>query len=87
MLEACPPGSSFCRVRGGSFCTTHEPDDPAVVRALKAGAQVYEVGTGRPLRDVDCSGCGGDPEALPPAGRCAHHRPKHDGREEVGPHV
>lgn len=50
MLEACPKGSNICRVRGGSFCTTHEPNDPLVVRALVSGEQVYEVGTGRPLR-------------------------------------
>jgi hypothetical protein len=62
MLEACPAGSNFCRVRGGSFCTTHEADDPHVVRALASGQQVYEVGTGRPLRNL----------AEPATGNCEH---------------
>lgn len=52
MLEACPPGSTICRVRGGSVCTTHEADHWFIRRALEEGAQVYEVGTGRPLRNL-----------------------------------
>jgi len=58
MLEACPEGSRFCRVRGGSFCVTHEADDPIVVRALAEGQQVYEVGTGRPLRNQEVANRG-----------------------------
>lgn len=53
MLEACPPGSNICRARGGSFCTTHEANDPWVVAAIARGEQVYEVGTGRPLRNPE----------------------------------
>lgn len=61
MLEACPKGSALCRVRGGSFCATHEASDPWVQRALAAGEPVYEVGTGRPLgievKDFQCENC------------------------------
>lgn len=49
MLEACPPDSTLCRVRGGSFCTTHEANDPWVLKLLASGSPVYEVGTGRQL--------------------------------------
>jgi len=43
MLEACPPGRSFCGVRGASFCVTHEADDPFTIMALAHGQPVYDL--------------------------------------------